>query len=127
VDDDPLYLKSMSRRLTRYGYHVYPFGNAEQAMQALEGVHPDLALLDIRMPGMDGVELARRIREATGGRIPVVLLTAVPIDEARNAGLLAGACCILSKEGLPERVVDLVDSLIGDVDEHERALLRPAP
>jgi CheY-like chemotaxis protein len=76
---------------------------------------------------MDGVELARRIREATGGRIPVVLLTAVPIDEARNAGLLAGACCILSKEGLPERVVDLVDSLIGDVDEHERALLRPAP
>jgi CheY-like chemotaxis protein len=96
-------------------------------MQALEGVHPDLALLDIRMPGMDGVELARRIREATGGRIPVVLLTAAPIDEARKASRLAGACCTLSKEGLPERVVDLVDALIGDVDEHELALLKPAP
>ena len=127
VDDDPLYLKSMTRFLSRFCYRVFPFGSADQAMKALEGVHPDLALLDVRMPGTDGIELARRIRDATGGRIPVVLLTALSGDEARNAGRSAGACFTLSKEGFPERVVDLVDALIGGIDEHDLALLKLAP
>jgi len=127
VDDDPLYLKAMTRYLSRFGYDVYPFGSADQAMEALEGVHPDLALLDVRMPGTDGIELARRIRDSTQGRVPFVLLTALSGDEARNAGRCAGACFTLSKEGLPDRVVDLVDALIGKVDDHELALLKLGP
>jgi len=124
VDDDPLYLKSLLRFLERYGYRVQGFDSPELALRSVGGVPPDLVLADVRMPGMDGIELARRIRESTRGRVPVVLLTALPIEEARAWGRGAGAVCSLSKQAVPDQVVDVIDSLIGDVDEDERAFLK---
>jgi DNA-binding response OmpR family regulator len=124
VDDDPLYLKSLVRHLERYGYRVKGFDNPDRALRAIGAVPPDLVLADVRMADMDGIELTRRIRESTRGRVPVVLLTAVPLEEARAWGRGAGAICFLSKQAVPDQVLDVIDSLIGDVDDDERAFLK---
>jgi CheY-like chemotaxis protein len=124
VDDDPQYLKSLSRLLERYGYRADSAATSEEAIRSVEREAPALALVDIRMPEMDGIELARRIREVTRGRVPVVLLTALPIDEARARARGSGAACSLSKNAVPDQVVDVLDALIGDVDDDERAFLK---
>src|SRR5882672_8122715 len=124
VDDDPLYLKSLTRFLERYGYHVQSCTNPEQALASVQRLPPELAIVDVRMPGMDGIELARRIHELSHGPVPVVLLTALPIEETRGWGRQAGATCSISKQGVPDQVVDVIDSLIGNVDEDERAFLK---
>ncbi|HZE99518.1 MAG TPA: response regulator [Planctomycetota bacterium] len=124
VDDDPLYLKSLTRFLERYGYHVQSCTNPEQALASVQRLPPELAIVDVRMPGMDGIELARRIHELSHGQVPVVLLTALPIEETRGWGRQAGATCSISKQGVPDQVVDVIDSLIGNVDEDERAFLK---
>lgn len=124
VDDDALYLKSLLRLLDRYGYRAQAFDDAGAALRVIGGMPPDLVLADVRMPGMDGIELARRVRETTRGRVPVVLLTALPLDEVRAWGRGAGAVCALSKQAVPDQVVDVIDSLIGDVDDDERAFLK---
>ncbi len=124
VDDDPIYLKSLLRLLDRYGYRAQGFDDAGAALRAIGGVPPDLVLADVRMPGMDGIEFARRVREATRNRVPVVLLTALPIDDVRAWGRGAGVVCALSKQAVPDQVVDVIDSLVGDVDEDERAYLK---
>jgi CheY-like chemotaxis protein len=103
---------------------VQGFDNPDRALRAIGAVPPDLVLADVRMADMDGIELTRRIRESTRGRVPVVLLTAVPLEEARAWGRGAGAICFLSKQAVPDQVLDVIDSLIGDVDDDERAFLK---
>lgn len=124
VDDDPLYLKSLVRLLERYGNRAQGFEDSGSALRAIGGMPPDLVLADVRMPGMDGIEFARRVREATRNRVPVVLLTALPIDDVRTWGRGAGVVCSLSKQAVPDQVIDVIDSLIGDVDDDERAFLK---
>jgi len=124
VDDDPLYLRSLSRTLGRHGYDVFPFEDAPGALTALERIAPDVAILDILMPTLDGYDLADRIRERSGGHVPVVFLTALSSEEAYYAGRNHGARYFLTKPCAAEKVVDVVDYLAGDLDEAERELLR---
>lgn len=124
VDDDALYLKSLSRLLTRHGYQVVPCQNAERALAALPEVHPDLAILDVRMPGMDGISLTERIRRDSEGKVPVVLLSAFYSAKASTEGRQRGADYYLAKTSGPEKVLDVVDFLVGDLDAEERELLK---
>jgi two-component system alkaline phosphatase synthesis response regulator PhoP len=124
VDDDPATLRALSRLLTRRGYRVAPCRDARQAIEALGRDRPDLAILDIMMPGMDGLELTGRIREAPQGPIPVVLLSALDSDEAFYEGHCRGACFYMTKPWEPSRMLDVVDYLIGDLDDSERARLK---
>jgi len=86
VDDSPLNLKLIDLLLTHEGYETRTAASAEEALEALAACHPCLVLADIQLPGMDGLELARRIKrdERTRG-IPVVALTAFagPNDEQK--------------------------------------------
>jgi CheY-like chemotaxis protein len=124
VDDDPQFLRAVSRLLTRYRYKVSTFGTAERALEAIPWLKPDLALVDIMMPGMDGLELAEKIREATQGKTPVVFITALDSDEAYYEGHQHGARYMLGKADKPQKVLDVVDYLAGDLDEVERELLK---
>src|SRR6185295_9114136 len=63
VDDDANYLRSVCRFLTRHGYQVETFDSAERALNALPRLRPDLALVDLMMPGMGGLDLAGQIKE----------------------------------------------------------------
>ncbi|HLY08162.1 MAG TPA: response regulator [Planctomycetota bacterium] len=112
VDDDSLYLSSLSRTLTRHGYRVFLCTSAARALASLPDVRPDLAIVDIMMPGTDGLSLTESIRTWSNGRIPVVLLTALASDEAYHEGYARGAQRFLSKPCPPDVVLREVDSLL---------------
>jgi len=99
VDDEPQWLHSLSHVLGGAGYEVRQAASGEDALASLaaDGV-PDLILLDIRMPGMDGFEVFRRIRahEEWGG-IPVIMLSGVVEARERAAGIEMGASDFITK------------------------------
>src|SRR5579884_2878975 len=89
VDDDKNILESVSMLLEQEGYHVRSFSDPAAALTALTTTPPDLAILDIKMPRMDGLELLRRLRQS--GDLPVIFLTSKDEEIDELAGLNAGA------------------------------------
>jgi DNA-binding response OmpR family regulator len=86
VDDDRSTLRSLSRILDRHGYRVLTYTTAERALQELPLLDPDLLLLDVLMPGMNGLELIDELREYRQRSVPIVLLSGWDSDEAIQAG-----------------------------------------
>jgi two-component system, OmpR family, response regulator ChvI len=89
VDDDKNILASVSMLLEQEGYHVRTYNDGASALTALTATPPDLAILDIKMPRMDGMELLRRLRQAA--EIPVIFLTSKDEEIDELMGLNAGA------------------------------------
>jgi len=89
VDDDKNILASVTMLLEQEGYHVRSFSDGASALTALSANPPDLAVLDIKMPRMDGMELLRRLRQST--EIPVIFLTSKDEEIDELMGLNAGA------------------------------------
>ncbi|MEV0256289.1 response regulator transcription factor [Streptomyces sp. NPDC050732] len=79
-------------------------GNGSEAVRMTAELHPDIVLMDIRMPGLDGIEATRRIA-ATGARTRVLILTTFDLDEYAYDGLRAGASGFLIKDALPEELL----------------------
>jgi len=75
VDDDPGVLELLNEYFVAQGYKVEAASNGEAALSAVRATRPDLVLLDIRMPGLDGVEVLRRLRRQDP-TLPVVMVTA---------------------------------------------------
>ncbi|MFC7531690.1 response regulator [Actinoplanes sp. GCM10030250] len=75
-----------------------------EAVRAVEQTRPDVVLMDVRMPGMDGIEATRRIT-AAGSRTHVLILTTFDLDEYVYAGLRAGASGFLLKDARPEELI----------------------
>lgn len=90
VDDDPGILKVLETLLTKAGYQVTTAQNGLDGLRAFYAARPDLVVLDIAMPEMDGITLCRRIREVTE-QLPIIMLTALGREEDIVAGLDAGA------------------------------------
>ncbi|MCP5410685.1 MAG: response regulator transcription factor [Alphaproteobacteria bacterium] len=90
VDDDKNILASVSMLLEQEGYHVRTFTDGAAALTALTTTPPDLAILDIKMPRMDGLELLRRLRQANDA-LPVIFLTSKDEEIDELMGLNAGA------------------------------------
>ena len=124
VDDDPKYLKSVQRMLARRGYRVIAFEDGDRALRAIPSAKPDLALVDIMMPGRGGLELAEKIREATHDGLPIVFLTALDSDQAYYEGHQHGGRYLVEKTDEPRKLIDIVDYLAGDLDPVERELLK---
>ncbi len=89
VDDDKNILASVSMLLEQEGYHVRTFSDGAAALTALTTTPPDLAILDIKMPRIDGLELLRRLRQAQD--LPVIFLTSKDEEIDELMGLNAGA------------------------------------
>ncbi len=84
--------------LEREGYRVEMAGNAEEALQRLATGAPDLILMDVQMPGMDGLTLTRRLKDDTRtAGIPVIALTALAMTGDRERTLEAGCSGYISK------------------------------
>src|SRR5579864_4218372 len=90
VDDDKNILASVTMLLEQEGYHVKSFSDPAAALTALTTSPPDLAVLDIKMPRMDGLELLRRLRQADAD-LPVIFLTSKDEEIDELMGLNAGA------------------------------------
>lgn len=99
VDDDARSRELLQQLLTLDGYEVRAVGGGHAALAVLEDEIPDVAVIDLRMPGMDGLELCRKIRclASRGKVLPVLMLTGMDDDEARQAAIDAGADEVLAK------------------------------
>ena len=92
VDDENINLRLVSRLLEMEGYEVVSAQSGEAALHLIEQTAPDLALLDVMMPVMDGYELCRRLRQnPVTAQIPIVMLTALVDENDRLKGIEAGA------------------------------------
>ncbi len=98
VDDQPVNVQLLKRALEREDIQVIPAYGGQEALDLVEREHPDLILLDVMMPEMDGIEVCQRI-QANGAHqnIPVIFITARSSKEGRLAGLGVGAVDYITK------------------------------
>jgi putative two-component system response regulator len=98
VDDDPANVQVFSRLMIRLGYEALSAQTGERALEIVSAQRPDLVLLDVNMPGIDGFEVCRRLKANRATRlIPVVLVTTLTASEDRIRGIEAGADDFVAK------------------------------
>lgn len=98
VDDLEAHLELMEAIFEKEGYHILTAHNADEALQLIEKSSPDLAILDVMMPGMNGYDLCKRLKEKSGARFfPVILVTSLSELEDKITGIEAGADDFITK------------------------------
>jgi two-component system, OmpR family, response regulator MprA len=124
VDDDPAVLDSLALVLGLDGFDVETASDGREAIRTLEATRPDVVLLDVLMPGLDGLEVCRRIR-GSGDRTPVLMLTARDAVRERVAGLEAGADDYLAKPFARDELIARLRALLRRTGwEGDRDVLR---
>ena len=113
ADDDEDILQLVSFRLERAGYNVVTAGDGQQALAAAREHKPDLAVLDVMMPGLNGYEVTRQLRaDAATAQIPVILLTARVQEADVSRGFEAGADDYLRKPFSPQELRSRVQAIL---------------
>ena len=113
-DDDELLLDLVQYRLSNRGYEVVTAKDGKEALDRARKVAPDAMLLDAMMPGVDGYEVLRRLREDPAlAKIPVIMLTARKQENDILTALELGADDYMVKPFIPEELVARLSRLIG--------------
>ncbi|HET9098222.1 MAG TPA: response regulator [Candidatus Saccharimonadales bacterium] len=114
VEDDPLIIRLYTRTLQMEGYNVLSAENGLSALEQLPNFNPDIILLDIMMPTMNGIEFLKNISAGTeDGKIPVIVLTNVADSDVTMEAVQAGASLILIKSQTePDDVVSAVKGVL---------------
>ncbi|MFE4632565.1 response regulator [Streptomyces sp. NPDC056773] len=110
VDDDPTVAEVVTGYLRRAGYAVESVADGPAALARAALIRPDLVVLDLMLPGLDGLEVCRRLRAA--GPVPVIMLTARGDEDDRIAGLELGADDYVTKPFSPRELVLRVGSVL---------------
>jgi DNA-binding response OmpR family regulator len=114
ADDDPDILALVSFRLKRAGYEVVQARNGEEAVQVALARRPDLAVIDVMMPRIDGYEATRQLRQQEEtSRMPIILLTARVQEEDIARGFDAGADDYVRKPFSPQELGSRVQAALG--------------
>jgi two-component system response regulator ResD len=116
VDDEPTIAEVVSRYLERAGYHVRTAGDGTNALRMVSDSRPDLVVLDLMLPGLNGLEVMRRVRELDRDRVAIILLTAKGEESDRVVGLRLGADDYIVKPFSPTELVARVDAVLRRVD-----------
>ena len=112
VDDEPTIAEVVARYLERAGYETRTAADGPSAVAAALSSAPDLLVLDIMLPGFDGLEVMRRIHEDLDERVAIILLTAKGEESDRVAGLKRGADDYVVKPFSPAELVARVDAVM---------------
>ncbi len=116
VDDEPTISEVVSRYLERAGYRTRVAADGGQALELAASQRPDLVVLDLMLPGIDGLEVMRRLRQGNRDRIAFILLTARSEESDRVVGLRLGADDYVVKPFSPAELVARVDAVLRRVD-----------
>lgn len=111
VDDDPTVSDVVRRYLEHAGYHVTLATDGDAALAEYARTRPDLIILDLMLPGVDGLEVCRRIREKPD-QVPVIMLTALGEEVDRIVGLQLGADDYVTKPFSPRELVLRAQSVL---------------
>jgi DNA-binding response OmpR family regulator len=110
VDDDEKLNQLLKRFLKDYGYAVYSAVDADEGLKKVRTVLPDLIILDVMLPGMNGFEVCKRIRESS--RVPIIMLTARGDVMDKVVGLELGADDYLPKPFEPRELVARIQAVL---------------
>ena len=112
VDDEPTIGEVLARYLERAGYETRVALDGPTALEAAAHARPDLVVLDVMLPGIDGLEVMRRLREQRRDRTAIILLTAKGEESDRITGLRLGADDYVVKPFSPAELVARVDAVL---------------
>ena len=125
VDDEPNLLRAVAACLKTAGYEVSTARSAREALVQLAEAIPDLLVSDIRMPGMDGYQLARQLRGSPRtALVPIVFLTAKDETADRVEGFRAGVDAYLTKPFEPEELIAVVNGILNRVERTHSQIAR---
>ena len=120
VDDSALACSLVEQGLSLLGFEVTTFLDPFQALEQLDALKPQLVLTDLDMPGIDGAELCRRLKNGPSRSVPVIILTANDADAQRVQGLRAGADDYVNKGASLEELAARIESVLRRTTETER-------
>jgi len=113
VDDDRAIAQLMAMRMSAAGYKAVSASDSRTGLEAAKLHRPDLILLDIRMPGMDGFEFHQALKDIPEvAKTPVIFISANSQESARRKALISGARYFLSKPYEPEELVGAVRAVL---------------
>lgn len=123
-EDSPVNLAMVSRVLESKGYKVTGVCSGEDALEEMDRKSFDLVLIDINLPGIDGIEVCRKLRESQSARsfLPIIMLTAVTEKSARVDALEAGATDFISKPFNPAELLARLHNHIASKRLHDRVV-----
>lgn len=114
VDDEPMTRDMLRMMLELAGYHIREAEDGLDALRQIETAVPDLVLLDVMMPGLDGFEVCATLRRMPEtATLPVIMLSAKSAQESIQRGLAAGANKYLTKPITRQVLIDEIKELIG--------------
>ena len=117
VDDEAKLLKAVAATLRAEGYEITTARSGADALVSVNQTMPDLIVSDIRMPGMDGYQLARALRSNSRTKfVPIIFLTAKDEREDRIAGFRTGVDAYLTKPFDPEELLAVVINIISRIE-----------
>ena len=125
VDDDAVVNKSITRVLSGEGYQVRETMSGREALAELEHQQYDLVFTDIKMPGMDGLEMTSRVKKAHP-EIPVVVITGFGTEANENKARELGVSGFLRKPLTPEMIIENADRALREREETQEAIRRSA-
>jgi DNA-binding response OmpR family regulator len=114
VDDEPEIVRLVRDYLERAGFAVATAGDGDEALRLAHRDRPDIVVLDLGLPGIDGLDVARELRR--GGEVPIIMLTARTEEADRVAGLELGADDYVSKPFSPRELVARVRAVLRRTD-----------
>ena len=119
VDDEPNIVLALELLMKKEGYEVHSVDDGEKAFHAVHDLRPDLVLLDIMMPKMDGYEVCQRIRsDASLMNVRIVMLTAKGREVEKEKGLALGVDSYITKPFSTREVVAKVKELLTVMPDH---------
>jgi two-component system response regulator VicR len=125
VDDEPRYLEIIRFNLETAGYRVACAGSGEEALELFDTVEPSLVVLDVMLPGIDGFEVCRLMRERSSR--PIIMLTAKGAEEDKVRGLRLGADDYVTKPFSAQELLARVEAVLRRAHPPETGERRPEP
>jgi len=125
VDDEPNLLRAVAAVLRGENFEITTARSGREALVAVAQSLPDLIVSDVRMPGMDGFQLARKLRASThSALVPIVFLTAKDETEDRIEGFESGVDVYLTKPFEPDELVAVIKSVLARVERTRSTIAR---
>lgn len=113
IEDDPVGLRYVRFTLEKHGYQVITAGNGLEGLRKARTEEPDLIILDVMLPGMDGYEICHRLRaEPATARLPILMFSARSQEKDKAVGQQVGADDYLTKPAEPSEIIRRVESLL---------------
>lgn len=113
VDDAPENLRTLTRILRETNYHVTTANSGEEALEIIRSNRPDLILLDVKMPGIDGFEVCKRVKaDSQTISIPIIFISALDQIEDKKKGFELGASDYILKPFQDEEVILRINNIL---------------